>query len=114
MQHIAREGRCWVLSCGVALERKDLPSDFPDLDRLYPLDEEWINPGDSVVIAPGGELISGPINKQKMNLIVEIDVEKSSIAKRTLDVAGHYSRADIFTLEVNRKPQKSMLFGKES
>ena len=28
MQHIAREGRCWVLCCGVALERHDLPDDF--------------------------------------------------------------------------------------
>jgi len=33
MQHIAREGKCWVLSCGVALERKNLPEDFPD---IYP------------------------------------------------------------------------------
>jgi nitrilase len=37
------------LSCGVALERKDLPMDFPNMDELYPTGEKLINPGDSLV-----------------------------------------------------------------
>jgi len=110
MQHIAREGRCWVLSCGVALERSDLPTDFPDLDRLYPENEPWINPGDSVVIAPGGKIVYGPLHQQKKHIIVEKDVACAAIAKRALDVTGHYARADIFTLEVNKKAQQSFKF----
>jgi len=112
MQHIAREGRCWVLCCGVALERSDFPKDFPQLDELYPKDEQWVNPGDSLLVAPGGEIVSGPISKEKMHLIVDIDVEKSLTAKRALDVAGHYARPDIFTLEVNKRPQKPVEFDK--
>ena len=54
LQHIAREGGCWVIGAGVALRNQDLPDDFPERDRLYPPHEDWINPGDSVVIAPGG------------------------------------------------------------
>ena len=110
MQHIAREGRCWVLSCGVALERSDLPADFPDLDRLYPDTESWINPGDSVIIAPGGEIVYGPLHQQKKNIILDIDVDRAAIAKRALDVTGHYARADIFTLEVNNRVQQSIKF----
>ncbi len=110
MQHIAREGRCWVLCCGVALQRTDLPSDLLGLDSLYPADEDWINPGDSVVVAPGGDLVQGPLHKEKGYLICDIDVEKSTTAKRTLDVAGHYSRPDIFTLTVNRDQQKITVF----
>jgi len=113
MQHIAREGKCWVLCCGVALERTDLPNDFPNLEQLYPDPDEWINSGDSVVISPGGEIISGPLSKQKGHIIVDIDVELSSTSKRALDVAGHYSRPDVFTLEVNKIRQSPIHFKSE-
>lgn len=114
MRHIAREGKCWVLSCGVALERKDLPKDFPNLDELYPADEEWINPGDSLVVSPKGEIVAGPLSKEKGHLIVEIDVELATASKRALDVAGHYSRPDIFKLEVDRSRQAPTHFKDKS
>jgi nitrilase len=110
MQHIAREGKCWVLSCGVALERKDLPNDFPNLDELYPLDEKWINPGDSLVVSPSGEIVSGPLSKEKGVIIMDIDVELASNSKRALDVAGHYSRPDVFTLQVDRARKSPTYF----
>ena len=105
MQHIAREGRCWVLCCGVALERHDLPDDFPSKDELYSAEEDWINPGDSVVVAPGGEIVAGPLNKEKGYLICDIDSDKATYARRALDVAGHYARPDIFNLTINKAKQ---------
>ncbi len=108
MQHIAREGRCWVLCCGCAIKLSDIPENLPDRDRLYSLEEDWINPGDSVVVAPGGKIVAGPLNKQKGILYFDIDTQKAATAKRTLDVAGHYSRPDIFTLQINAKPQTSI------
>ncbi|NIP38368.1 MAG: carbon-nitrogen hydrolase family protein [Candidatus Dadabacteria bacterium] len=108
LQHIAREGRCWVVCCGVAFTNDDLPSDFPDKKNLYPDSEDWINPGDSVVIAPGGEIVAGPKRNEKGILYAEIDTSYVGAAKRTLDVAGHYSRPDIFKLHVNTKNQSSI------
>lgn len=105
MQHVAREGCCWVVSAGVALRNRDLPGDFPERDKLYPNSEDWINPGDSVVIAPGGEIIAGPLHEQQEILYAEIDPNRVAIARRTFDVAGHYSRPDIFTLNVDTRPQ---------
>ncbi len=113
LQHIAREGKCWVLGCGVALERSDLPEDFPEIDRFYPKDEPWINPGDSVIIAPSGEIEAGPLSKQKGYLILDIDVGRAATSKRALDVAGHYSRPDIFKLEVD-KTRRSPTYYKTS
>lgn len=113
MQHIAREGRCWVLCCGVALERSDLPADFPNLDELYPADENWINPGDSVVVKPNGDVVAGPLSKEKGYLIYDIDTDKAAKSKRALDVAGHYSRPDIFELKVNRSKQRPIKFEDE-
>lgn len=95
MQHIAREGRCWVVCSGVALRRDDIPADFPEKESLYPESEDWINAGDSVVIAPGGEIVSGPMRKEKGLLFAEIDSSRVAASKRALDVAGHYSRPDV-------------------
>lgn len=110
MQHIAREGCCWVISSGVALCNEDIPEDFPNRNDLYPEDEEWINPGDSAVISPRGEVLAGPHHNTQENIYVEIDLDEVAISRRGFDVAGHYSRPDIFTLNVDTKPQTSISF----
>lgn len=110
MQHIAREGRCWVVGSGVALTYTDIPPDFPDRNSIYPDTEEWINAGDSIVIAPGGEIVAGPMRKQKGILYAEVDSSRATTAKRTLDVAGHYSRPDVFTLSVDTGVQSPAKF----
>jgi nitrilase len=110
MQHIAREGGCWVIGAGVALRNKDIPSDFPNRNSIYPSEEDWINPGDSVVVAPGGEKVAGPLHEQQGILYAELDPERAALARRTFDVSGHYSRPDVFTLRVDRKKQSPIEF----
>jgi nitrilase len=112
LQHIAREGCCWVVGCGNLLKGSDIPEDFPEKGRLYPEDNEWVNPGDSVVIAPGGEIVAGPMNKKAGIMYYDIDLEKVAIAKRAFDVVGHYSRPDVFQLHINTQPQASAVFEK--
>jgi nitrilase len=104
IRHIAREGGCWVVGSGFALQAKDIPASFPGKAQLYPDADEWINPGDSVVVAPGGKLVAGPLHKERGILYAEMDLERVTTARRTLDIAGHYSRPDIFQLMVNRNP----------
>jgi len=110
MRHIAREGRCWVICSGVALAHSDIPSDFPERERLYPDAEKWINAGDSVVIAPGGEIVAGPMREKKGLLYADIDSNNVAASKRALDIVGHYSRPDVFTLNVNTQPQSPVKF----
>lgn len=110
LQHIAREGGCWVIGAGVALRNRDLPDDFPERDTLYPPEEDWINPGDSVVIAPGGEKVAGPLHQQQNILYAEIDPARAASARRTFDVAGHYARPDVFRLHVDRRRQSPIEF----
>lgn len=110
LRYIAREGCCWVVGCGNLLKGSDFPQDFPEKDRLYPDADEWVNPGDSVVIAPGGQIVAGPMREQAGILYCDVDPEKVGIARRALDVAGHYSRPDIFQLHVDTRPQSSVVF----
>ena len=110
-QHIAREGGCWVLGAGCVLQGRDLPRDLPERERLFPDDDEWINSGDSVVVAPGGRIVAGPLHNERGMLVAEIDLERVGSARRSLDVAGHYARPDLFTLKVDRRPQRPVTQG---
>lgn len=103
MRHIAREAGCWVIATATAMQGSDIPEDFPERDKLFDADE-WINDGDAVVVNPMGAIAAGPLNRKKGILYAELDREVSKRARRSLDVAGHYSRPDIFSFSVNRKP----------
>lgn len=109
LNHIAREGGCWVLSSATALETSDIPADFPGREALFP-DDGWINPGDAVAVQPFGGVVAGPAHEDKALLIVEIDLEQARRSRKALDVAGHYHRPDLFQLQVNRQPQLPVTF----
>ncbi len=105
MRHIAAEGRCWVISSGCSLRASDVPAAFPQRDQVFPDPDEWINPGDSVIIAPGGAIVAGPLHAEHGILTADIDPGRADAARRTLDVTGHYGRPDIFQLTVDRSPR---------
>ncbi|OUR93439.1 hypothetical protein A9Q81_15285 [Gammaproteobacteria bacterium 42_54_T18] len=54
------------------------------------------------------------LSKEKGYIILDIDVELASSSKRALDVAGHYSRPDIFKLHVDKSRQSSTQFNNQS
>ncbi|HUF19594.1 MAG TPA: carbon-nitrogen hydrolase family protein [Burkholderiales bacterium] len=110
LQHIAREGGCWVIGSGMAFRGSDIPGDLPGKAELYPNAEEWINPGDSIVIEPGGKIAAGPMRRETGILYADIDLERVGIARRSLDVVGHYARPDIFRLHVNTGRLKPVEF----
>jgi nitrilase len=110
MQHIAREGGCWVIGCATSFEASDVPTDIPFHDELFPNKDEWINSGDAVVYKPFGGLAAGPMHREKGLLIAEIDPGAARASRRKFDVSGHYARPDIFTLSVNREPQSPVVF----
>jgi nitrilase len=107
MRHIAAEGRCWVIGAGCALRADDVPASFPGRDQLFGAGDadRWLNPGDSVVVRPGGEVVAGPFHEQHGILHAEIDAFDAAAERRTLDIVGHYSRNDIFQLTIDRREQ---------
>jgi len=112
LQHIAREAGCWVVGSGVAFRTSDIRDAAPGLRELYPDDaDEWVNAGDSAVVAPGGKIVAGPLRNETGILYADINTESVDNARRTLDVTGHYSRPDLFSLHVNTGALKPATFG---
>jgi nitrilase len=110
MRHIACEGRCWVIGAGCALHTRDVPRSFPLLDTVFPEPDQWLNPGDSIIVAPTGDIVAGPLHQAHDILYGDIDADESASLHRTLDVAGHYARPDLFTLTVDRSAQDPINF----
>jgi nitrilase len=108
IRHIALEGRCFVLSACPFLQRSDLPSGYP-IDRL-PASQEVLIRGGSCIVGPLGQLLAGPKYGEECVLSADLDRAELARAKFDFDVVGHYSRPDVFRLEVNEHPMKSVIF----
>jgi nitrilase len=107
MRHIAAEGRCWVVGAGCSLRVGDVPASFPGRETIFGTDEHrWLNPGDSVVVSPGGTVVAGPLHEEHGILYAPIEPDRVAAERRTLDVVGHYARNDVFQLTVDRTPRR--------
>ena len=101
LRHIAKEGGMFVIGCCIAMRMKDIPNGY-EFKKLYAKEKDWINPGDSVIINPKGQFISGPLNKKEEILYADINLNEIPAAKWMLDTAGHYDRPDVFKFEIKR------------
>jgi nitrilase len=101
MKHIAKEGGCWVVGTGTAMQGKDLPESFPERAKIAD-EEDWLCDGDAVIVRPFGKIEAGPLHRERGVLFGEIEREAAARSRRSLDVAGHYSRPDIFRLQISR------------
>ncbi len=102
MRHIAVEGRCFVLSACQYARRADYP---PDYDCIQGDDPAAVMiAGGSCIVSPFGEVLAGPLRGGPGILYAELEMAEIVRGKYDLDVAGHYSRGDLFRLEVETRP----------
>lgn len=101
MQHIALEGRCFVLGCNQYITKTNYPKKYKHLIENH--DEELCR-GGSVIVAPNGEVIAGPLFDKAGMLKATIDLDDITKNKLDFDPAGHYARPDIFNFNVNGQP----------
>ena len=101
MQHIALEGRCFVLSANQFILKSDYPTRFlKDLKQ----EPDIMCAGGSVIISPMGEVLAGPLWNAEGLLTAELDFSVLAKSKLDFDVVGHYSRRDVFSFEVANQP----------
>ncbi|HEY2159556.1 MAG TPA: carbon-nitrogen hydrolase family protein [Isosphaeraceae bacterium] len=106
--HIALEGRCFVLSACQYFGRSDLPPGYPT-GRL-PADRDAVIRGGSCIVGPLGQMLAGPVYGEECILTADLDRAELARAKFDFDAVGHYSRPDVFRLEVNERPMRSVWF----
>ncbi len=87
-----------------------MDSDFPHRDRLVPdqyreQNGDWLEEGNTVIVAPSGEILAGPVRQREETLIANLDLGDVLSARRLLDPVGHYHRPDIFRLHVDTSPR---------
>jgi len=102
MQHIALEGRCFVLTACQFIRKKE----FPDSVRLSLGDspDAVLMRGGSAVVSPFGKVLAGPNFEGETILTADLDLNDIERGMFDFDVTGHYSRPDIFRLIVNEAP----------
>jgi nitrilase len=108
MQHIAREGRCYVVGVNPCVHVDQIPPGFPDRERVWHADSEdtqWVEPGNTVIVGPSGEVLAGPARHAETVLVAELEVGKVRSARRMFDPVGHYHRPDVFRLDVDTAPR---------
>jgi nitrilase len=104
MQHVALEGRCFVLTACQFIRRRD----FPDSVRVSLGDgpEAILMRGGSAIVSPFGRVLAGPDFSGETILTADLDLREIGRGKFDFDVAGHYSRPDVFKLVVNESPTR--------
>ena len=96
----ASQAAAYVIMVGGLLSSQEVPDTYRELAATYT--------GDSCIIDPRVEVIAGPAKGETI-LIAEGSTEHILAAKSACDVAGHYSRPDIFQLRVNRTPYQRIV-----
>ena len=102
MQHIALEGRCFVLACNQFFSRSMYPEKYASLVEG---EKEILCRGGSLIISPMGKILAGPLYDKHGVLIAELDLDDIERSKLDFDVIGHYARPDIFEYKANNQPE---------
>jgi len=107
IQHIALEGRCFVLSCNQFVTKDMYPKDLACYNELKS-SAEVLSRGGSAIIDPNGDYLAGPLFDKTGILYAELDLSLIPKTRFDFDVVGHYSRPDVFQLIIDERKKESI------
>lgn len=73
MRHIAKEGRCYLLGVAPLLRGSDVAAELRG--EIYG-GADWMSRGQSIIIAPDGEVLTGPLVEEAGILYAQIDPDR--------------------------------------
>ena len=72
LRHIAKEGGQFVIGVAPLLRGSDVPEELRG--TLYGLDDDWMSRGHTTIVAPGGEVLAGPVLEREEIVYADLDV----------------------------------------
>lgn len=106
MQHIALEGRCFVLTACQHIKRSAYPDDYECALGNDP--QTVLMRGGSAIVSPLGKVLAGPNFDGETILYADIDLDDVARGKFDFDASGHYARPDVFQLIVDDRPKAAV------
>jgi len=103
LQHIACEGRCFVLGCNQFVTKDMYPADLEMIEELDAQPDVMCR-GGSAIVNPLGEVIAGPLFDEEGTLYADLDLAEVVQGRYDFDPVGHYARPDVLQLLMNEKP----------
>ncbi len=110
-RHYAFEGRCFVLAAGLVQHRDDLfeglalaGGDAESKALLVSIGSDVLNRGGSLIIGPDARVMAAA-GEGEETIFASLNLTEIGEARAALDVDGHYSRPDVFSLRVDRDPK---------
>lgn len=100
LRHMAKEGRCFMLSAVQYLTQDMYPLQFPCRDELDGL-PHLLCEGGSAIIGPLGEYLAGPLRGEEGILFADLPLDDLAKSRFDFDPIGHYARPDVFELHVD-------------
>lgn len=102
VQHIALEGRCYVINCDMFFTKEIYPGDLhckDEIEKLPPI----VCRGGSCIIDPYGHYETQPVWDKEQIIYADLDMSKVPMSRMEFDVCGHYARPDVLNLQVQEE-----------
>ncbi len=117
----AFEGQCYVIAAGCTLTKQNMLDGILSVSdnrnvalemvKSIPEDNDrLLLRGGSSIIKPNSEYLVEPVYDESTSIHADLDLSILSEGNLFIDTKGHYSRPDIFQLNVNTQDQQNVRF----
>ena len=103
LRHIAKEGRVFVIGATAFLRGCDVTRDLPGAEAIYGGTDDFLSRGNSTIIAPGGEIIAGPLIGEAGTITETLELDRITAGRLIFDPDGQYARPDVLSLSIHTK-----------